>query len=370
MSELVVFAGVVLVGFVVVALWLERRLKKDEAVDIEQLVNRIYGETAEKTAQQSKRILESEKDVIKTDLENKHNQISKIVKQLEDDLKQRQLEISRLEKERGQQFGSLTKQLEQQRELTQELRTSTEQLNQVLSNNQKRGEWGERIIEDLLQSNGLLEGVHYSKQTKLEGTQLRPDITLLLPNKRVVPVDVKFPLSELQKMAETNSKKAQELHGKQFARDVKIKIDKVVEYINPSSGTMDYVILFVPNEAVYSYLNQKHPSVIDYAMSQRVIMVSPFTFIIVARTVMESYRNFMIGDKLKEVITYVDDFVGEWGRFKESFSKYGRTIQTLQADYESLSGTRVRQMERKVDKVQEVGSGALLKDAKVKKIED
>ncbi|MBU0978458.1 MAG: DNA recombination protein RmuC [Patescibacteria group bacterium] len=370
MSELVVFAGVVLVGFVAVALWLEKRLRQDDQPDIEQLVNRIYGETAEKTALQSKHILEGERDVIKTDLENKHQQISRIVKQLEDDLKQRQLEIQRLEKERGQQFGSLSKQLEQQREMSQELKASTEQLNRVLSNNQKRGEWGERIIEDLLQSNGLVEGVHYSKQTKLTGTELRPDVILLLPNHRVVPVDVKFPLSELQKMAETNSKTAKEIHSKQFVKDVRIKIDKVAEYLGPGMGTLDYAVLFVPNEAVFSYLNQTHPEVIDYAIAKRILMVSPFTFLIVARTIMESYRNFMIGDKLKDVVHHIDDFVGEWSKFKESFSKYGRTLQTLQTDYEQISGTRVRQMERRIDKVKKVGSGGLLEDTKVELLEE
>ena len=185
---------------------------------------------------------------------------------------------------------------------------------------------------------------------------------LLLPNHRVVPVDVKFPLSELQKMAETNSKTAKEIHSKQFVKDVRIKIDKVAEYLGPGMGTLDYAVLFVPNEAVFSYLNQTHPEVIDYAIAKRILMVSPFTFLIVARTIMESYRNFMIGDKLKDVVHHIDDFVGEWSKFKESFSKYGRTLQTLQTDYEQISGTRVRQMERRIDKVKKVGSGGLLEE--------
>lgn len=364
MSDLAVLAGLVIVGFVVIAIWLERRLSVANQTKIQDLVDQIFGHSAEKIAKQSRDILAGEREIIKTDLENKHQQISKLIKQLEEDLQSRQREINRVEKERGQQFGELAKALEQQRQVSTELRESTQQLNRVLSSNQQRGEWGERIIEDLLQANGLMEGVHYARQKPLGETGLRPDITLLLPNDRSVPVDVKFPLSELQKIVSTDSKQAKEIHAKQFARDVKGKIDKVAEYIDPAAGTLDYAILFVPNEAVFAYLNRMNPEILDYALSKRILVVSPFTFLIVARTVMESYRNFMIGDKLKEVVRYIDDFVGEWGKFRDKFEKYGRSIDTLKSDYDELIGTRVRQMERRIGKIQEVGSGRLLEEGK------
>jgi len=75
---------------------------------------------------------------------------------------------------------------------------------------------------------------------------------------------------------------------------------------------------------------------------------------------MESYRNFMIGDKLKEVVKYVDDFTNEWDKFKSSFVKYGSTLNTLQKDYDALTGTRVRVMEKKIGKVKSYSSGSLL----------
>jgi DNA anti-recombination protein RmuC len=94
--------------------------------------------------------------------------------------------------------------------------------------------------------------------------------------------------------------------------------------------------------------------------------VSPFTFLIVARTVMESYRNFMMADKLRDIVGYVDEFVMEWSRFKEKFEKYGRTLSTLQTDYQEVMGTRVRQMERKIEKIeQERLGGKLLQTPKI-----
>jgi DNA recombination protein RmuC len=367
---LILLVLVVIAGFTWLYFGLRQMLvKQHDDEDIEGLVNKIFGMSVPKIAAQSKQILSSEKEAIKTDLENKQKSIEKLVTNLQKDLEDRQKEIRGLEQDRVKKFSEITTTLTEHRKLTEDLKTSTQQLAKVLSNNQSRGEWGERIIEDLMQANGLVEGVHYLRQTQLGTSSMRPDITLLLPNKRNVAVDVKFPYQEIQKMSVAETKKSKADHLKQFKTDLKNKIDKVAEYISPENDTLDYAILFVPNEMVFSFTNQKFPELVDYAMGKRVIIVSPFTFLIVARTVMESYRNFMIGDKLKDVVKYVDDFVGEWSRFKDEFEKFGRSIDTLKIGYEKITTTRTKQMERKLDKIETYrqGSSNLLEEGDDKK---
>lgn len=351
--ELILILAVIILGFISLFVFLQQKLSRGTSHDqVENLVHKVFSLSTQKIAEQSKQVLESEKENIKTDLENKQKIIEKLVTQLQKDIGKRQDEIRDIEKDRTKKFGELATQLDEHRKLTKELETSTTQLAKVLSNNQTRGAWGERIIEDLLNSHGLVEGIHYLRQKTLGDSNLKPDITLLLPNERFVPVDVKFPYSEIQKMSEAETDQSRESHLKQFKRDLKTKIDKVAEYISPEQNTLDYSILFVPNEMVFSFINQKFPEVVDDAISQRVIMVSPFTFLIVARTVIESYRNFMLEDRLREVIQYVDSFTQEWGRFKDQFEKYGRAIGTLQRAYEDMTGTRFRQMEKKIDQIE------------------
>lgn len=363
--DLILILLLIVFGFVSLYFFIRKLIEQNQTqTKVEDIVNQVFGMSAAKIAQQSKQILEGEKDVIKAELESKQKAIETLVTNLQDDLKQRQEEIRGLERDRTQKFSEINKALEQHREITQDLKISTEQLAKVLSNNQARGAWGERIIEDLLRANGLVEGIHYLKQAKQSTLSQRPDITLLLPNNRNVPVDVKFPYAEIQKLSEAETKSGREEHLKQFQTDLRLKIDKVAEYIDPTQDTLDYAILFVPNEMVFSFINQKMPEIVDRAMNKRVLIVSPFTFLIVARTIMESYRNFMIGDKLKEVVTYVDDFITEWGRFREKFEKYGKTLITLQKDYDELTGTRVKQMEKRIDKIEIVRQGNLLPSGK------
>lgn len=362
--ELIIILVVIIAGFVTLYILLQKQLvnKPQADAELESMVHKVFGMSIGKITEQSKHALEGEKELIKTDLNNKQQIIEKLVKQLQEDLSKRQDEIRDLERDRTKKFSEITTAIDEHRKLTDELKVSTHQLATVLSNNQQRGEWGERIIEDLLKANGLMEGVHYARQSFMGTSSLKPDIMLLLPNNRTVAVDVKFPYAEIQKMALTDNKSAKQAHLKQFASDLKTKIKKVSEYIDPSHDTLDYAIMFVPNEMVFSFINQKFPDLVDDAISKRVLIVSPFTFLIVARTVMESYRNFMIGDQLKEVVKYIDEFVNEWDKFKGQFEKYGRSISTLHSAYEELSGTRVRQMERRIDNVKSVQQGTILAD--------
>lgn len=361
--DLLLILGVIIFGFAGLFFYLKKLLSgQQNELQVENMIHKVFSMSSQKITEQSKQVLEGEKEAIKVDMQNKQDAIEKLVKQLQDDIKSRQEEIRTIEKDRTRKFSELTTQLEEHRKMTSELKTSTADLAKVLSNNQTRGAWGERIIEDLLTSHGLVEGRHYLRQSAIGDTNLIPDITLLLPNSRSVPVDVKFPYSEIQNMAKAETNKSKEEHVKQFKRDLKVKIEKVATYIRPDQNTLDYVIMFVPNEMIFSFINQKFPELVDFALEKRVIIVSPFTFLIVARTVIESYRNFMLEDKLREVIQHVDGFTQEWWKFKDQFEKYGRSIDTLKKSYDDLFGTRVRQMEKRIEKIEtfhegELGSG-------------
>lgn len=349
---------VLLFGFLAIFYLAIKKLLQDKSTtadteQLENMVHKVFGMAANEIAIQSKGILQGEKDVIKNDLANKQVMIEKMIKDLRQEMNEQQREIRDIEKDQIDKISKVGVAVEEHRLLTKELKISTEALAKVLSNNQTRGAWGERIIEDLLQANGLQEGIHYLRQAKLGDSVMKPDITLLLPDHRNVPVDVKFPYQEIQKMSMTENQAEKQTHVTQFKRDLKIKVDKVAEYISPENDTLDYAIMFVPNEALFSFINQKFPDIIDEALAKKVIICSPFSFLIVARTVMESYRNFMVGKKIKEVIKHIDAFATEWLKFDEEFLKFGRSIETLQKNYETLSTTRKRQMEKKIAKIEQ-----------------
>ena len=167
-DSLIFFALLLFTIVLIVVFFALKKLieKKGGQEEMEDMVNKVFGMSANQIAQQSREILKSEKDSIKVDLANKQQVIEKLVKELKQDLNTKQDELRLVEKDRVKKFGELTSSLEEHRHLADQLRVSTQQLASVLSNNQARGGWGERIIEDLLRSNGLIEGIHYLRQSQ------------------------------------------------------------------------------------------------------------------------------------------------------------------------------------------------------------
>lgn len=326
------------------------------------MVNQVFGEVSTTLAEQSKHVFRNEQEIIASDLKNRHAEIEKVVTELRAELKERQKEIHQLEKARHEQFSQVATHIIEHQKITEKLSQDTSKLRSLLSNNQQRGQWGEYILEDILHAAGLVENIHFTRQVAF-ASKVKPDITLLLPNDRKVAIDVKFPYTAVAKLteAETTTQKAEA--KKLFVTDVKAKVKQIIDrgYINPEEGTLDYAIMFVPNEDLFSFINQQAPDVIEYAMNNKVMMVSPFTFLIVARTVMESYRNFMIENNLREIIKFIHDFVDEWGRFAGEFTQFDDRLTKLRQTYDKISSTRFNRMQLRIDRIQELETQSLKK---------
>lgn len=366
-AEFIILILINVLAIGAVGFWLASKLKPTEAdpekerTVLRSLMNEVFGEMSNKVTEQSKQVLRGEQELIATNLKSKHAEIEKVVGELRRELNERQRQINELEQERTKQFSEVTTHIREHQKITQQLSEDTTKLRNILSNNQQRGQWGEYILDDILRTAGLIENVHYSKQAILGTTGVKPDITLLLPNNRKVCIDVKFPYSAVYKMADAETAETKVAAKRLFVQDVKAKVKQILErgYINPDADTMDYAILFVPNEMLFSFINQQAPEVIDLAMEKKVMIVSPFTFLIVARTMMESYRNFMIENNLKDIIQFISDFVEEWTRFEDEFGKFDDNLLKLRKSYDQIATTRYRRMRLRLDRIEEYRHGML-----------
>lgn len=351
--------GLIILGWLInrkLQLILDNKPNEQTAKD---MANQMVGELSVKIIEQAREALTADKEAIYQNNKSNHETIQKLVDQLKEELNKRQNELRSLEQDRSQKFGDLSRAITEHRKITEELKMSTQSLTKILSNNQVRGQWGERIIEDILRSAGLLEKVHYLKQAMLKGSQVKPDIILLLPNERKVCIDVKFPYAEIQHLSLAETKTQKEHHLKAFEKDLREKINQVEKrgYINLEAGTLDYAIMFVPNEMLFSFINQQFPQIIDEAMAKKVMVVSPFTFLIVARTIMESYKNFMIENNLRMIVKRIGEFVTEWDRFTQEFDKFDGDLTKLRQSFDKIQQTRYKQMNLRIRQIRDSHEG-------------
>ena len=301
--------------------------------------------------------LGAESSKSRIDLENKRSEIERLVKVIQEDLKESKKELEVSEKERINSFSSLKNSLDEYKKITEQLSVSTENLKKVLSNNQLRGQFGEQVADDLLKMAGFVVGETYTRQESDGGS--RPDFTIYLPDRTKINVDAKFPYSALQKMTETDDLDTKNRHMRQFESDIKEKIKQVTtrEYINPEEKTVDFVILFIPNEMIFSFIYDKMPSIWQDAMQKKVVLAGPFSFTAMLRMVKQAYENFRIQENIYKIVGHVQSVEKEFDKFSEEFDKVGTRIEQLQKQYSDVSTTRVNQMRRKMDLVKLEGDG-------------
>lgn len=223
----------------------------------------------------------------------------------------------------------------------------------MLSNNQLRGQFGEQVADDLLKMAGFVNGVDYNSNKGQEGSGNRPDFTVFLPDGVKINVDAKFPYANLQKYIETEDKEAQKNHLKSFENDIKDKIKQVTtrDYINPEDNTVDFVILFIPNEMIFSFIYEKMNNVWTEAMQKKVVFVGPFSFSATLRLIRQSYANFKIQNNVHKIVTFIKEFEKEFEKYNEEFVLIGDRISSLTKQYDKVDSTRTRALTKTIDKI-------------------
>ena len=256
------------------------------------------------------------------------------------------------------QSVKLTGNLETSSKETQKLQESTSKLREILSSSQKRGQWGERMVEDILDFIGFMENKNYIKQTQVESGE-KPDYTFLLPKGKKLNMDVKFPLASYERYINAEMPEEQIAQKKEFLKDVKNHIKAVEgrEYVNPAEGTVDYVLLFIPNESIYGFINQEDTKLIDYALEKKVLLCSPLTLYAMLSLIYQATRNFSMEEKATEVMNLLHTFHIQWGKYVEVMDKMGRSLDTAKKDYDTMITTRKNQLEKPLTQIEEITMG-------------
>jgi DNA recombination protein RmuC len=229
-------------------------------------------------------------------------------------------------------------------------------LHNALAGTGTRGQWGERMAEDVLRLAGFIEGVNYLKQKTLAEAATRPDYTFILPKGLKLNMDVKFPLNNYLKFLESKSENDQQHHRTLFLRDVRQRVKEVTgrSYINPADNTVDYVLVFIPNEQVYAFIHENDQLLLDEALRQKVILCSPVTLYAVLAVIRQAVDYFNLEKTAAQILSLLGAFNKQWSMFMQSFDKLGNRIEETQKEYQRLTTTRKNQLDRQISKIEDI----------------
>jgi len=254
-----------------------------------------------------------------------------------------------------QRSTELKTELQTSKDETQRLRSTTETLQTLLASSQKRGQWGERLVEDILAYVGLQKNINYTKQETM-GDGQRPDYTFKLPKNLEINMDVKFPLAHYENYLQTNDIQMQELEKKLFLQDVRKHLNEISKrgYIDTAKGTVDYAMMFIPNESIYGFINQEDPDLIGEALSKKIMLCSPITLYAVLSLLNQATSNFMMEQRASEIMNEVVKFQQQWEKFSDVMTKTEKNLDVAVRQFQDLISTRSRALERPVNKIIEL----------------
>ena len=290
-------------------------------------------------------------------LEEKKKLIDQTLEGIKGELAKVEKSVSEFDGKREKSFGEINTQLKATAEQTNKLQGTTDKLQLALANTRARGQWGERIAEDILQLVGFVEPFDYTKQKTQEATGTRPDFTFNLPNKLKVNMDSKFPFDNYSNYINAESNSDKDSYKNKFMSDVrnKIKEIKAHDYINTEDNTVDYAIMFVPNEQVFCFLHENDADVFDYALKDKVILCSPITLYAILCVIREAVKVFNLEKSTNDILQKFAAFYKQWGEFKKCMDKMGKRIQEAYDEYDSLMTTRSNKLERPLKQIVEFG---------------
>lgn len=291
--------------------------------------------------------------------------------------------VADIEESRKQEMGKLGEQLQGLGVAQKKLDQETTSLAMALRNNKVRGAWGEAQLRNIVESAGLREHVDFETQYVVEnedGQQQRPDMVVMLPDGKFIPIDAKVPYSDYQRACEiSDAASDQELkmrdeYVQAHAKALRAHIDTLGkrEYWKNNGDRVapDFVIAFIPNESLLQAALSVDPTILDYAFNKQVALTSPVTLWSVLKSVAFAWQQQTLSEDAQQLFDLSREMFKRLSKMTEHAAKLGKTIGSTVQNYNAFVGSLQSQVMPTMRKLNKLEPGntfvepALLEDEK------
>jgi DNA recombination protein RmuC len=284
----------------------------------------------------------------KRELGDREQAVENLVKPIKEALQQSQAQIAALEKSRSEAYGGIKSQLEAMQTSQKSLTQETQNLVNALRRPEVRGRWGEITLRRLVELAGMVEHCDFQEQVHTSSDEkiIRPDMVVRMPDHRELVVDVKTPLDAYLEAIEARDDAQRKLGLERHARNVRSHIRKLASktYWEQFSKSPEFVILFIPGDQFLSAALNEDPDLIEYALSEQIILATPTSFVALLKAVAYGWRQLALADNAEEIRRLAEDLYGRLSTFVGHLNKVGRQLASSVENYNRAVGS----LERKV----------------------
>ncbi|MBK7239768.1 MAG: DNA recombination protein RmuC [Flavobacteriales bacterium] len=298
--------------------------------------------------------------------EQQSEKLGTILKPLQERIVEFQTQVRDAYEKEGRERFALKDQIEklvtQNTRLTQEADNLTKALK---GDSQSQGAWGEMILEKLLDSSGLIKGQEYSMQestTLSDGSRLRPDAVIMLPDNKHLIIDAKVSLLHYERYASSNGSDERDKFLKQHVDSIRTHAKGLGEknYTKLYGvDSVDFVLMFVPIEPAFLSALRDRPEIFQEAYDRQVVMVTHSTLMATLRTIHGIWKNERIARNHMKIAERAGALYDKFQGFTEDLGRIGKSVNDAQKSYEAAVGKLSEgpgNLIRQVEKLKELGA--------------
>ena len=260
-------------------------------------------------------------------------------RQIKEQMAKMEESVQKVNTESAERKVSITQTIEALAKETMKVGTQAEDLAKALKNKSKvQGDWGEQVLENILEGSGLRRGEDYLVQHKVKGEEnenLRPDIIVRCPGDKNIVIDSKVSLSAYLDYVSAENPEEQKKASRENYDSVKKHIDELSakNYEKLVGNTISHVLMFIPNEGSYILALQHDPKIAQYAFGKNVLLINPTNLMMSLKLIYNIWQSERQSRNVETIVQESTGLYEKFAGFLDSFSDIGKKIESLHSSF-------------------------------------
>jgi len=344
----------------------QRELQSKALADFRDTFKALSADALKQSAPEFLRLAEQSfgkfQETAKGDLAQRQEAIKGLVEPLKQQLETYQKNLQASSVAQSSALGEVKKHLETLAQSNQSLAQETQQFRLVLHSNQARGKWGEETLRRVVEAAGMSAHCDFTEQTS--SGENRPDLVVKLPGDRFIIVDAKVPDFDFLNALETAEpvKRAEALaaHARKLKDTIKALADR--DYPRQFPNALDYVVLFVPAESLFSAALEGDHDLIVWAAEKRILLATPASLIALLRSVSVSWQQHAQTENAQKIAEAAQEFYSRVVKFTEHFEKIRSGLDRANSAFNDAAASFQTRVRPAGERLAELGGANLSKE--------
>jgi DNA recombination protein RmuC len=344
----------------------QKMLQEKSLADLRESFKALSADALKQSAPEFLRLAEQSfgkfQETAKGDLAQRQEAIKTLVEPLKQQLETYQKRLQQSESAQSGALGEVKKHLETLAQSNVTLAAETAQFRSVLKSNQARGRWGEETLRRVVEAAGMSAHCDFSEQTA--SGENRPDLIVKLPGERFIIVDAKVPDFDFLHALESAEplKRAESLLAHATKLKETIRNLAARDYPRQFPNALDYVVLFVPAESLFSAALEGDRDLIIWAAEKRILLATPASLIALLRSVSVSWQQHSQTENAQKIAEAAQELFSRVVKFTEHFEKIRSGLERANSAFNEATGSYERMVKPSGERLQKLGGGTSAKE--------